>query len=265
MDSKMIQIGARKVGDTLMRNSPTILTGLSVAGLVTTVVMAVGATPKALCLISEEEMKREDEFVKTSNEPLPITKMDVVKLTWKCYIPTVAMGVLTAAMMVGANSISLRRNAALATVYSLAERSLEEYQRKVVETLGDKEEEKLRGDIAQDRLKAHPVDEKQVIITGKGEILCYDSLSGRYFKSSMETVRKAQNDFNFRLMNEMYRSVNEFYDLLGLEPTATGNEMGWATDFGLLDIHFDTKIASGDYEGQPCLVLDYKVHPRLMG
>ena len=31
---------------------------------------------------------------------------------------------------------------------------------------------------------------KEVIITSKGDTLCYDSVSGRYFKSDIGTIKK---------------------------------------------------------------------------
>ena len=42
----------------LVRKSPEILTGIGVAGFVTTTVLAVKATPKALMLIEEEKRKQ---------------------------------------------------------------------------------------------------------------------------------------------------------------------------------------------------------------
>jgi hypothetical protein len=102
------------------------------------------------------------------------------------------------------------------------------------------------------------LENKEVIVTGKGETLFYDSLSGRYFKNDMENIRKAQNDFNSELLTEMYKPLNEFYHYISLQDTELGKNLGWDTD-GLLDIHFSAKIASN---GVPCIVLEYRLQPK---
>jgi hypothetical protein len=261
MQMNSMQIGVRKIGEILMKNSPSILTGLGVAGMVTTVVMAVSATPKAIKILEEEQERRRINSVSQGwgDEVLPTPKIEAVKLVWKCYAPSVVMGTVTIACIIGANSINTRRYAALAGIYSLTDTALREYQAKVVETLGKGKEEKIREELAQDKLDKDPVSTKQVIITGNGETLCYDTLSGRYFKSDIETIRRIQNNFNSELLSDIYRPLNDFYDELGLEGTEMGRDMGWAVEYGLLDIHFTTKLAN---DGRPCLVLEYRVGPR---
>lgn len=249
--------GLKKVSVALMKNSPSILTSLSVGGLITTVVMAVNATPKALDILNQEITDRE---VENYGDRLPkLTTKEIVALTWKCYIPTALMGITTIACIIGSNSINLRRNAALVSLYSLADTTLKEYQAKVIETIGEKKESAIKEDILQDRIDKNPAGNNTVIITGKGDTLCYDSLSGRYFKGDIETIRRIQNDFNKDLLNEMYKPLNELYEELGLEGTELGRDMGWNTEYGLLDISFSAKLTK---DGQPCIVLDYKVGPR---
>ena len=45
----------KKIGGVILKNSPAILTGISVAGVVTTTIMAVQATPKAIELVKQRE------------------------------------------------------------------------------------------------------------------------------------------------------------------------------------------------------------------
>lgn len=237
----------RAMKSKTIKHSPEILTGIGIAGMITTTVMAVKATPKALSLIEENE--------KDDLEPI-----DVVKVTWKCYIPAAITGGLSIACLVGASSVNLRRNAALATAYTLSESTLRDYQKKVVETIGEKKEQSVRDAVAKEKIEQTPVHTKEVILTGRGESLCYDSVSGRYFKSDMETIKKAENELDARLRNEMYVSLNEFYYEIGLEPLRViGEDLGWNIDSGYLDLNFSSQIAS---DGTPCLVLDYGVAPR---
>ena len=68
----------------LGKHSPEILTGIGVTGMITTTVLAVKSTPKALILI--EEKKKELGTDK-------LTTIEVVKAAWKPYIPALELGI----------------------------------------------------------------------------------------------------------------------------------------------------------------------------
>jgi len=232
------------------KRSPEILTGIGIAGMITTTVMAVRATPKALALIEDK---------KTENNTEKLTPIETIKATWTCYIPAAITGCLSILCLVGASSVNARRNAALATAYTLSESALKEYQEKVIETIGKKKERAIRDAIAKDRIEQDPVTSKEVIITEKGNTLCYDSISGRYFKSDIDKLKKAENELNRRMRDEMYISLNEFYYEIGLNPTSIGDDLGWHIDHGYIELSFSSQLAD---EGTPCLVIDYRVAPR---
>lgn len=248
---------AKNMQHTLGKYSPQILTGIGVAGMITTVVLAVKATPKALELIEDK---------KEELDAGELTVVDTVKTAWKPYIPAAVTGILSTVCIIGGNAVGTRRTAALAAAYKISETALHEYKDAVVETIGEEKAKEVKEKVAQNKLDKNPVVEKQIIVTNKGTFLCYDSLSGRYFQSDMETIRKAQNDINDYLFNEDYASLNMFYDFLGLEHTRLGAELGWKIDSGTLQIEFDSTLASdksqGIAPGTPCLVLDYNVAPK---
>jgi hypothetical protein len=246
----------RSLGNTIDANSPAILTGLGVAGVLSTVALAIKGTSIAALVIYEEEALRSKEETLTDKE---LTPKEKVELVWKLYIPTAASSVFTIAAIIGSNHISTRRNAALLSLYSIADQALKEYQDKVVETIGQKKEEKIRDEIAKDKLDNNPVEGRTVILTGKGNCLFYDTLSGRYFRSDLETVRRVQNDFNELLFNDMFLPLNDLYDMLGLEDTEMGRSSGWDVQNGKLDIQFSAKIAT---DGEPCIVLSYSIEPK---
>jgi hypothetical protein len=251
--------GLQKIGDTIAQNSPTILTGLSVAGLISTVIMAVRTTPKAIRIIDVAKTGRYLTAQEKNESPDDLTKLDIIKLTWKCYIPVMIMGGVTIGCIIGANSINLRRNAALASAYSLSETVLKEYQSKVVETIGENKERKIKDEIAKDKIIKNPVDDNEVIITNYGETLCYDSLSGRYFKSDIERIRSAFNTVSYDMMSEMFISLNQLYSELGLRGTELGDQLGWHVDGGKLEPDFSSQLTD---DGRPCLVINYSVMPR---
>ena len=239
-----------KLGKVIQKNSPTILTALSVAGLATTVIMAVSATPKALALLEEEKNCKEDG---------ELTTKEVVKTAWKCYIPTAIMGTATAVCMVCSTKISLRRNAALASAYSLAETALKEYQAKVVETIGENKEKKIREEIAQDRVNKNQPN-KEIFIAGNGDTLCLDLSSDRYFKTTIDKLRKAENELGKEMLNSMWVSLNEVYMEIGLEPIPIGYDIGWDINRdGLVQFNLSACISE---DNQPCITLDFMQDPR---
>lgn len=228
----------------VQKNQSTILTGLGVAGLVSTSVLTAQATVKAVrkCDAQKEELDLKERFL----------------LTWKLYIPPVAMGAVSVACIIGAHTADAKKNAALAGLYAITEETLQDYRQKIVERLGEKKEEEVYGDVVQERLEKHPVNDTQIILTGKGETLCFDSYSGRYFKSDIETLRQIQNDLNHDLLGEMWVPINDLYYVIGLEPISMGEDIGWTTD-ELIEMTFNTKLAK---DGTPCLVIDLNAKPR---
>lgn len=234
----------------IKKHSPEILTGIGIAGMITTTVMAVRATPKALILIEE----RKEEIGAEKLEP-----MDMVKTTWACYIPAAITGTLSVACLIGASSVNARRNAALATAYTLSESALKDYQGKVIEMFGEKKNEAVKDAVAKDKVEKNPVVTREVIITEKGNTLCYDAISGRYFKSDIEKIKKAECELNRQMLDDMYVSLNDFYYEIGLDNVKLGDELGWNVDSGYIDLSFSSQLAS---DGTPCLVIDYSVAPR---
>jgi hypothetical protein len=235
---------------TISKHSPEILTGIGIAGMITTTVLAVKATPKAIRLL-------EETYGDNNGRPFPA--VDVVKTCWKCYIPAAITGAVSITCLIGASNVNARKNAAIATAYKISERALTEYKDKVVETIGEKKERAIRENIDKDRIEKNPVSKSEVIITEKGNTLCYDSISGRYFKSDIDKIEKAVNEINRKMLNEMYISLNEFYDELGLNHTSLGSSLGWNIDNGLLELEFGSQISD---DGTPCVVVNYSVAPK---
>lgn len=241
---------AKNVQTFMVKRSPEILTGLGIAGMFTTVVLAVKATPKALRNI--EQLEEEGM--------IPIPKIEIVKSCWKCYVPAAVMGLTSAACLIGATSVSARRTAALAAAYQISETALTEYREKVVETIGEKKEKLVREKISEDRVEKQPVTKSEVFITNKGDTLFLEPLSKRYFKSDIELIRKAENRINKEILQGIsgYVSLNEFYDEIGLDHTDLGDDLGWNVD-KLIDIEFDPTITDDE---KPCLAIHYLNPPK---
>ena len=252
---------------SVVKHSPEILTGIGIAGMIGTTILAVKATPKALECIEAEKRRQNrkllDEAIDKGLDDCEqidhLKPVEVIKACWKCYIPAAVTCVTSATCLIGASSVHLRRNAALATAYKLSETAIAEYRDKVVETIGDKKEQHIREKVAEEQVKKSPVVENDVIVTGKGDTRFLDTMSGRRFWSTVETIKKAENVLNKRMIHEItgYASLNEFYDEIGLPRTDVGDILGWNTTH-TIDMGVDAVV---DDDGKPTIVLDYIVRP----
>lgn len=253
----------RSVQTEVAKRSPQILMGIGIAGMVTSTVLAVKATPKALKLIEKaEDQKMEDQLndgVKPNEVEETLTPVETVKAAWKAYIPAAAVGAVSIVCLIGSSNVNARRTAALATAYKLSETALTEYKDAVVETIGEKKVQAVKDKVAEKRIEKNPVSKNEVIVTGKGSSLCFESLSGRYFNSDMNAIKKAENELNLLLRDENFVSVNTLYDLLDIEHTKLSDELGWNIEKdGYLELEVSAQVAD---DGRPCLVIDYSSMP----
>ena len=246
--SKLIESSKKKLSD----NAPEIMIGFGLAGMLTSTIMAVKATPKAMAIIEEEEdyLNRE------------LTKIEKAKLVWKPYVPAALVYCASTALIIGANNVNSKRSAMFAGAYKLSEQTLATYRDKVIETIGEEKEREISDKVARDKVKearqtSYHANE---VIYGTGQCLCYDPISGRYFNSDMDKIRKIENDLNYRLMKENMISLNEFYTELGMECTDMGFKYGWNIDEGLIEVRFTSTITD---DNKLCLVVTFARSPRL--
>lgn len=247
---------ANKVKFLLDDHSTTILSAAAVGGTVATAVLTGRSTIKAVDII-EKKKEELEENLKFPEVKLEISKVDKVKWVWRQYLPPVATGVLTITCIVMANKISSKKIAALTIAGGISERALTEYKEKVVEKLGPKKEQDLRDEIAQDRVKATPLN-SNVMVIGDGEVMCYDMLTGRYFKSNMEAIKSAENKINYELLHSMHCSLSYFYDEIGLEPTTYTDMVGWNSGNSPVEVKVSTVLSA---DNKPCLALDFNKPP----
>lgn len=247
----LIELG-RNASTWTRENQTKIFTGLSIgctAGALATAV--IGTVKSVRAVDAEREVKRDDK----------LTARDVVRVCWKHYIPTAALTAASIGFQLSAESKHSREYAALASVCTLSETAFREYKEKVVETLGEKEETKVREAIAKDRMEKDPVTIREVHYTGNGNPLCYDRLSGRYFNCDMAVIEAAVNELNYRMLDEMNVTVNDFYDEINLPQNELGDRMGWNIESGKIRLVRDYGPAKN---GEPCAVISFSPPPTHM-
>lgn len=208
---------ADKVYKEMIKHAPTIL---SVAGGIGAVAAVVLSTDSAL----RAKMALEDA------KP-DISKADKALIYVDAYAPTVLMTAATLVCIFGSNHVNQRRIAGIAGAYVLKETALKEYKDKAEDILSKGKVQKIRDEILQDHISDNPPTKSNTIAnvyqdpTGLG--LWYDQLSGRYFHSNAERIRKAALEANQMLLKNGYVSVNDFYSLIGLPDIKLGYDLGW--------------------------------------
>lgn len=250
----------QKVKEFATQNSTTILTAGGVVGTVTTGVLAARAGIKAQQIIAEHELaasihkshRELEEDGDPSMEDVKLSKKEKFVLVGPQFIMPVVTGGLTITAIIFAHRISAQKAAALAAAYGLLENRFEDYREKVSEKLTGPKQQQVKDEIAQDKVDENPPS-KQVVILAGGDMLCYDSISGRYFRSSVERIKRAEAELNNELFDTQMASVSEFYDKIGLPATTMSDMLGWsAYDDGQVEFEISTTLTD---DKQPCIVI----------
>lgn len=237
---------ARTLRLAIRRNAPVIATTLAIVSATATTVLAVNAGMSTRERLDAYKAEHKDEEIRTSAK---------IKQTWKIYIPTAIMLTSTITSIVALHRVGLNREASALALYKVSEQAFTRYRNKVVEKLGEDSEKEVRESVAQDAVNANPPSNAVVVVNGN--VLCFDSYSGRYFESSMEDINRAVNDFNLKIIHENYASLTDFYDLVGLEANGSSDDVGWMTD-ALLEVTYSSVLSP---DNRPCLAVDFRNAP----
>lgn len=259
LNMKNIATIAKRVAKITSENSPVILTAIGVTGTLATAYLTGKATFKAAEIIKDEQYKR--NITRGAGESKhELTAKEKVKLTWLVYLPAASTVALTVTAIIFANRIGTRRTAAMAAAYTFSERAFSEYKDKVVEHMGREKEEKVREEIAQDRVNRSEAPGKVLVVTSDDQVLCHDAWSNQYFHSDMETIRKAVNDINQQILHSDFATITDFYNAVDadmLEPTTGSSDFGWNTD-RLLEVEYTTTLYR---DKTPCLSITFATAP----
>ena len=217
---------------------------MGVSGVVTTAYLTGRASFKAAGVLADESPE------------LPMKEK--VKHVWPLYVAPISVGATTITAIVMANHAASKKIAALAVASGISDRALQEYKAKVVEKLGEKKEVAIRDEIAQDRVAKAPIT-NEVLVIGAGDVLCFDMMTGRYFQSTVEKIRQAENKINFDILNHVYASLSSFYDELGIPPTPYSDTVGWNGLTDRFEVQFSTVLSP---DNRPCIAIDFSTPPQ---
>ena len=239
-------------------NSTLIFTGAGVAGTVGTAILTGRASFKAAQIIENERQEQLSELKFPETDIRVFSKTEKFKMVWPQFVPPVAVGAATITSIVLAHRISSKKLAAIAVASTISERALQEYKDKISEKLGVRQETAIREEIAQESVNRNPPS-GQVIIAGSGDILCYEDLTGRYFNSTIEQIRAAENKVNYEIIHYDSCSLSFFFEEVGLPPTTYSDMVGWNVS-NRMEVEFSTTMTE---DSRPCLAIGFKKMPSM--
>jgi hypothetical protein len=228
---------------------------MGVTGTLTTAYLTGRASFKAAAILEAEQSDAFGSDFRERN--VGYSTKDKARIVWPHYIPAIGVGATTITSILLANQIASKKIAALAVASGISERAFQEYKAKVVEKLGETKEMGVRDQIAQERVDKHPIGTREIILAGTGEVLCFDMLTGRYFQSTIEDIKKAENKVNYDIFHHMYASLSSFYQEVGLPPTGYSDTVGWNSNT-LLEVQFSTTLST---DQRPCVAVNFATLP----
>lgn len=247
----------KSLGRTVSKHTPELLTAFGIANMCAGVVFAVKSTPKAMDILKKAEQEKGEK----------LTKTEVIEKAWKIYIPTTAFCMAAAACFIGSTTVSGNRYAALSAAYSLSDAAFRDYKDEVKEIVGEQKEQEIHTKTVQKKIDSSPVPEKipsafgTAVLPESEQTLCYDTFAGRYFFSDRSSIDKALNELNRLLINEDFASLNDFYDLVGLERTKIGDLLGWndISGRGAPKARYSSHLSPN---GRPSLAVSFDIAPK---
>lgn len=260
--------------------SPAILFGAGVVGVVSTVVLASKATLKLEDILDDTNEKL--EMVKTLNHD-KYTEQDrakdkVVVYTQtiinigKLYAPAFGIGILSIAALTGSHHILTKRNAALTAAYAGLDRALRDYRGRVSDEIGVEREARIWQ--PTEKLDAVTEEGKKVkveVATERGGSpykVLFDETNANWQRADEYNqifIQAQQNYANDLLRAKGHVFLNDIHDMLGLPRTKAGQIVGWVNngdgdnfiDFGVFNnLERGMRFVSGD---ERSIWLDFNV------
>ena len=225
------------------RHLPTVLAVLGSVGVVATAVAASKNTAQAIKKLDRKQSAENREFT---------TKEKVICIAPK-YIATVAIGAGTITCIVASNILNKKARASVIAAYALLTEHFKEYREAATDVFGEDANDKIEMEIAKKRYVYSEcmIGTAEVYDPDSDEaedVLFYDMIGHRYFRSKYGSVITALYHFNRNYTGRGYATVNELYSFLGLGEIDSGDILGWSQESGFWWIDFDickTKLEDG--------------------
>lgn len=263
--TKIIEF-VKTLEDFTEKNKPAVLAGAAVCGVVVTGVSAYKAGVKAKDIL--RKYKEDIAIVKDGDkESEHEVKKEYVVSMAKTVAPPLIFGGATIASIIGSTVESSRRIAVLSAAYALSENKSATLVKKMDDILGKEKSNEIRKEAAKetaDKNKTEKIEDKSKEVVKGGGCKCFDAAIGRSFEvPNANYLERKILDASRECMGDMFLSLNELYDRIGLPGVGIGYDFGWNVDDldgGRLPIRIDS-ILDAD-TGEPQLLMDYNLSQR---
>jgi hypothetical protein len=266
------------------KNSPGLLFGAGVVGMVGSTVLACRATLKMEELLWEAKgklhtaktLKHQEYSDKDRSRDITLIHVQTGVKIVRLYSPAIIVGGLSIAALTKSHNILNQRNAALTAAYAALEKGFKEYRERVVEKYGEEADRNLRYGTQQVEV-TDPETKKKKIVTRVSQNT--PSIYARFFDPTSTSwsrdpeynlifLKCQQNYANDMLHARGHVFLNEVYDMLGIPRSKAGAVVGWIltpdgqTDnfinFGVFDDKSEkARDFVNGYEG--AILLDFNV------
>lgn len=244
MSIKLPAAVTRAVGRAALKlksASPEILIGVGVVGVVATVILAARATLNAQPIVEAHEAEINEVKEQSGEDPQALAMVYArtgVRIA-KLYAPTVLIGVASVACILGSHKILKARNVALASAYKALEIAYDKYRARVIEIVGEEQEEAIRLAMPASEV-SDPDNPEQKAISAEFDPNVISPYA-RFFDETCKGWVKDpeanlfflschQNHLNDKLKSRGHVFLNEAYDALGIPRTSAGQVVGWFYD-----------------------------------
>ena len=191
------------------------------------------------------------------------------KENWKSYIFPAVVGGATVATIVVNHRVNAKELAAAGATIGYLVANRDALEKKIEEKFGHETLQEIKKEIREETTREKPsrnlYNGPSIEDTGKGDLLCFEGYSGRWFWSSKEAVEEAEDELNSTFRTDIYCCLNDFYKYLGIEETHFGFEYGWVNHEDWYTesdgIRFENTIAFDRDKGCDVLYIDIFTYP----
>lgn len=262
--STYVKYGVKAVrlgGKYFVKALPWILCGVGTAGVAEAIILTAKKTPDAMEELNEAKVEWESVPDKEKrNKADYIFKL--VRIGAKHYWVVVAVATGAVICFWVANHINFKRFMSALTAAGISTKAKEELEEKIKELDGEKHLQKIKDEIDGDKVKNNPPVTDQIINTGLGMHLCYEPITGRYFYSNIEKIKRAVIICRDYLQKDGYLSLNDWFSELNLDTTEL--QLCWTAEsideVNEFNISTSSQLTPDDV---PVLVIRYDINPTM--
>ena len=195
------------------RVSPLIISGILAGGIGLSMYLTSKNTRKAIRIIDEAEEKRGEE----------LTSKEKIKISYKCFIPSVSVGTATIIFAIGTNLMNNKQQLSTVAAYKLFKSYYSNYRKILIEKYGEEVDKDIKFEMARSNYAYHCID---LDIPDK-KVYFYEAITNQYIMLYERDMIDAEYHFNRNYALACELTLNDFLHMVGMKEIADKN-LGWS-------------------------------------